>query len=340
MKRNTSLDALRALACLFVIIIHVSADFVVDFMNDNSNFQFTAGNFFDSLARTSVPLFIMLSGAFLLSNKRNLDYIPFYKKTFLKIGIPTLIWSSFYIVFGIIYGPKLAQIKGREFSILSLFQNWFYGVPYYHLWYLYSISGLYVVTPILIKLISKINPLRFFILSLLILILDIIIAYNHSFFWTFDFILYLGYFMLGFSLKRYFDQNKISIKLPLFFSILSFGLIFGLSEYFVRYNLYNKSLYFYKFLSPFVATGAASIFILFINLKFEKEYFQYLSQHSFNIYLIHPFVLAFFQHFYEVARWKDFNAFIYIPLVSLLVFYISLIISRLIFKSCEKIKFL
>ena len=77
MERNNELDFLRSFACFLVIVIHVSADFVVDNIN-NYNFQFTIGNFFDSISRISVPIFVMLSGAFILGNGHNSDYFRFY----------------------------------------------------------------------------------------------------------------------------------------------------------------------------------------------------------------------------------------------------------------------
>ena len=49
-------DVLRALACLFVVVIHVSTKYV----DQHIPGHFVAGNFFDSMARAGVPLFVMI----------------------------------------------------------------------------------------------------------------------------------------------------------------------------------------------------------------------------------------------------------------------------------------
>lgn len=101
MKRDSSLDCLRVLACFLVILLHVSAEYVIDNI-ENYNFQFTVGNFFDSMSRICVPLFVMLSGAFLLENPKNKDFVNFYKKSIFKIGIPTFVWSLIYVIYSYI----------------------------------------------------------------------------------------------------------------------------------------------------------------------------------------------------------------------------------------------
>lgn len=330
MKRNNELDCLRTIACFLVIVIHVSADFVVDNI-EQYNLQFTAGNLFDSLSRISVPLFVMLSGAFILGNNNNTNYELFYKKSFNKILIPTFIWGIFYTIFNAIYLPKLSLLQHFDFQYFSLVKGWFSGIPHYHLWYVFSTIGLYIITPILINLKNDIGEHKFFKLSILILILNIIIAANSSLYWMIEFSIYIGYFMLGYTLKHYSTNNKFNVKLSSFISILSILMIFVLTEYFAKYNLFNKTLYFYKYLSPLVAIGATFCFLTFLNIKMKYNYFENLSNHSFSIYLIHPLVLSFFQYYLLYFK-IGVNAFWYIPLVAIIVFSISYFLSVIISK--------
>lgn len=330
MKRNNELDCLRTIACFLVIVIHVSADFVVDNI-EQYNLQFTAGNLFDSLSRISVPLFVMLSGAFILQNNFNNNYGLFYKKSFNKILIPTFIWGIFYTIFNAIYLPKLSLLQHFDFKYFSLVEAWLSGVPHYHLWYIFSTIGLYIITPVLINLKNDIGEHKFFKLSILILILNIIIAANSSLYWMIEFTIYIGYFMLGYTLKNYSRNNRFNIKLSYLISLASILLIFILTEYFAKYNLFNKTLYFYKYLSPFVSIGAVFCFLTFLNIKMKYNYFENLSNHSFHIYLIHPLVLSFFQ--YHLLYFKiKVNAFWYIPVVAIIVFAISYFLSIVISK--------
>lgn len=63
------LDILRVIACLSVIMIHSSAEYVT---NDIGSFNFWIGNLFDSLTRIGVPIFVMISGALMLD--KNYQY--------------------------------------------------------------------------------------------------------------------------------------------------------------------------------------------------------------------------------------------------------------------------
>ncbi|MBP9509839.1 MAG: acyltransferase family protein [Fusobacteriaceae bacterium] len=325
MERNNELDFLRSFACFLVIVIHVSADFVVDNIN-NYNFQFTIGNFFDSISRISVPIFVMLSGAFILGNGHNSDYFRFYKKTFNKIVIPGIIWSIFYTIFNYFYLPKLTALRGGEFQYIILLKNWFYGIPHYHLWYIFSTLGLYIVTPVLIKLKDDIGENNFFKLSVVILLLDLVIAANSTLYWIIEFTNYLGYFTLGYTLKQYSEKYRFNPKFTGLFTFLSALTIFFITEYLVKYNLLNKTLYFYNYLSPFVALSAIFCFLTFLNIRIKHETFRNLSNNSFNIYLIHPLVLSIFQ--YSLLYYKlSVNALWYIPVVSIIVFIFSYFIS-------------
>ncbi|MGL5904828.1 MAG: acyltransferase family protein, partial [Cetobacterium sp.] len=123
MERNNSLDALRVFTCFLVVLLHVSAGYVLKNIN-SYNIQFTIGNFYDSLSRISVPIFVMLSGAFILANSKNKNFIYFYKKSFYKIIIPTFIWSLIYILY-----VCILNYKAIDFNYINLIKNWFYGRP-------------------------------------------------------------------------------------------------------------------------------------------------------------------------------------------------------------------
>lgn len=98
MKRENNLDFLRVIACVMVISIHVSAFYVTKYV-ETPNFKFTIGNFYDSFTRLAVPIFVLLSGRFALSDERNIHVKYYYKKFFNRIIIPTIIWSLLYFLY-------------------------------------------------------------------------------------------------------------------------------------------------------------------------------------------------------------------------------------------------
>lgn len=328
MERNNSLDFLRVLACFLVVLLHVSSEYVVGNI-ENYNFQFTVGNFYDSISRICVPLFVMLSGAFLLENPKNKNFTNFYKKSLSKIGIPTFSWSLIYVVYSYIIGIGGEIIINKPFNYLSPIKNWILGKPFYHLWYLYMIIGLYILTPLIIRLKEDIKEKTFFKISIILLILSIAISAYSSLIWLIQFIIYLGYFMIGSSLKNYFMKKTFNLKISILISILSGISIFFITEYFVKYNLFNKTLYFYGNLTPFVILGSIFTFITFLNLKIENNLFSNLAYHSFNIYLIHAGLLSALNIILDILNLK-FNGVWYIPLISFVIFSISYIGSKII----------
>ena len=85
--RENNYDLLRIISTFAVILIHVNA-FYISKMTDYASNLYWIGSAINIVTRFSVPCFVMLSGAFLLSNPKNKDYKTFYKKTFSKIFLP------------------------------------------------------------------------------------------------------------------------------------------------------------------------------------------------------------------------------------------------------------
>jgi len=92
-ERNSALDITRIIAVLAVIMIHVSSKFVVSY--DISSVEFLCGNIFDSISRIGVPLFVMISGALMLDEERNVNI----KQNIKSVVCLLLFWSIVYCFF-------------------------------------------------------------------------------------------------------------------------------------------------------------------------------------------------------------------------------------------------
>ena len=136
--RDFEFDCLRIIAILAVIMIHCSAPYVIDFPRDS--FNFVIGNIFDSVARIGVPFFVIISGYFMLNENKELSILKI-KSKILKLFMILGFWSLFY---ALVYHFK---------NFLNAF---IYG--HYHLWFLYMLIGLYLITPILRLFVKKEKP--------------------------------------------------------------------------------------------------------------------------------------------------------------------------------------
>ena len=68
--RELEFDILRILAILAVIMIHVSASYIINYQPNS--IQFTLANILDSISRIGVPFFVLISGTFMLDENREL----------------------------------------------------------------------------------------------------------------------------------------------------------------------------------------------------------------------------------------------------------------------------
>lgn len=132
-------DRLRNLATVMVIAIHVSGSVA---QNDTGydTFFWWSGNFWDSLSRPSVPLFVMLSGFLLLGKDYPLG--DFLKRRFSRVVIPALFWM-------VIYSFYNYKANGYPATVTQAIRGIVERPVHYHLWFIYLIIGLYLVYPVL-----------------------------------------------------------------------------------------------------------------------------------------------------------------------------------------------
>ena len=150
MDRIMSLDIIRIIAICAVVMIHASALCVTQ--NSPSSLSFIIGNLFDSISRLGVPLFFMISGALMLNESKKISFEKIIKRYVLNILLLLFFWSFLYAVLARLLIPLL---QGEEISISDFFKSVISG--HYHLWFLFAIIGLYLVTPILRTFVKREN---------------------------------------------------------------------------------------------------------------------------------------------------------------------------------------
>src|SRR5207253_1791806 len=128
------IDGLRVAACFMVVLLHISAANIHEFGP-----KWWGANLWDSISRACVPLFFMISGATLLRKEEPLS--QFMRKRAFRIMLPLLFWSAFYLWW--------LQYNGVDTG------NWLVailrGPTMFHLWYFYTIIGLYMFVPVIRK---------------------------------------------------------------------------------------------------------------------------------------------------------------------------------------------
>jgi len=328
-ERYDYMDWLRVLAIFSVVGIHVVAQHVTNYNKAPNVWWY--GNLIDSALRVSVPIFFMISGALLLTRTKEEKLHVFFKKRFSKVVIPFVIWSIIYLIY--------RQVMWFEhFTLKQMVKMFLTDNVFFHLWFLYVIIGLYLMTPFLQKIVqySSKEMLQYFLASWFVL--SSLAPFVHKFegfsislqaglFGT-----YIGYFILGAYLLKYPLPKK---SLPLLGVLAAFG--YGVTAYGTYWlTLKNGGKldgFFYQYGSPNVVFIGIFLFVLFQQYHHvfkANKFIQLLSAASMGIYLIHPIVQLY-------GRRIDFDEYwvhpvIAVPLVWVSIFFASFILTWIIQK--------
>lgn len=149
-SREIYADLLRVFAAFTVVFQHTVTSVWYTVPVDSSDFA--ALNFLNSLSRFGVGVFIMISGAFMLSPKYPHPPEKILKHNLPRTLIPLVFWVIFYgvveqINVNIVDGSFAAgDIAGIVTDVLSA-PLLLFTKPAGHLWFLYTIVGLYLLTP-------------------------------------------------------------------------------------------------------------------------------------------------------------------------------------------------
>lgn len=331
-NRDYSMDILRIMASLAVVLIHVSARYFL--FSEINSFNWKISNLFLSCTRWCVPIFFMLSGCFLLDKKISIKIL--WKKYVLRLLIILISWNVIY---------HIPRHKSIIFSISDIINLFFSPGAGFHLWFLYSLIGIYIVIPFLHKIVqcglSRYLLLLWFLTC--VFLRNINFPNGCDLFTSniihFPFCIeYIGYFVLG-----YFLNKEISLSINQRKLIYSIGcvslIVIMVGTYVLCRFTGNRSEYFYDYLNIFNVLVSIALFVFFrydvhvcykgrLSVKM-KKLISLLSFSSLGVYLIHVYVLIIISKF---ITYLSFDALYAIPIIWLTTTVISFIISFILSK--------
>ena len=337
-------DRLRNIATVMVIAIHVAAP-VAHVPQDIQSSWWWSGNFWNSLSRPGVPLFVMLSGFLLLG--KDYPLMVFLKRRFSRVVIPALFWMVVYSIYNHI-------ANGNPAIIGEALRNIIVSPVHYHLWFIYLIIGLYLVYPVLrpwIKSAGELEYRYFFIMciigtwgyKILALFFHLPIGIYFELFTN-----NCGYFVLGYylgtksAIGSAVENERIA---PWRFTekqliYLGAGLaLLGTASTILASYLVNLgfqpgqefNVYFYDYLTPNVAISAIGWFLLAKTafnssplLDIERDF----SAASFGIYFAHVLVMDYCG---KLGYWHSMAHPIYVgPFLAAMIYLLTFLAIALI----------
>lgn len=285
-------DLLRCLACAAVVILHCAgATLAVDTPGTARFFLF---NLLDSGVRWSVPVFIMLSGMFLLDPDRSFSW-PSWRKRILRLALLALVAAYLFALW------DTRQTHPGAEHLLEALILLVRGELHYHLWFLPMLLGLYLLIPPMRALIRGASRRTLWYVVGLWGVVTLCLGTLHRAFpggplqaWLNMLNLqvagYAGYFLLGYLLKTCDLRPRAEKTL---YALGALGLIvtWGGTELLSR-RAGSFQLLFYSFLAPNVALTAAALFLLARRLDWGRgPVWAKLSRFTLWVYLLHPLAL-------------------------------------------------
>ena len=331
-------DMLRAIAILAVIILHNAADYDAQLGSIPAS-HWWAGAIWNGLVRFCVPMFVALSGAFLLNKNKEVTCKEVFWKRLPKIIIPLIFWSVIYILYeGYETDEGIGAINWIE--QLKIFYQ---GPVIYHFWFLYMMIGIYLLYPILNLVINAAKEIhiRYFLLiwfisNCLIKIIDTITDTNFGIEMNF-FSRYIGYFVLGYYLT-YYTFSKKQLTLAYLLGIIGLALSILMPVLCIHLHFDDRSTLIESDFTPDIALVIAGLILWFKNRNyierptFFNKIISQVSKESFGIYLVHVLVMEIIfsddRSYAEVVDgWHPGWA---IPLKAIIILLVSLLMVKII----------
>ena len=313
-------DSIRVLSIFAVVVLHVAAAVVV---YAPQGADWWAGNVYDSLVRWCVPVFVMLSGSLLLG--KNESAAVFYRKRVARLAIPLMFWSLVYLAWSY-------QGEGWLWAVKKVLA----GTPYFHLWFLYMIVGLYLLTPFLRLIVTHSSRTGLILLTsglLAVAVLNTLhgavaqLAISPPFFLNLC-VPYLAYFIAGYLIATSTRTQDRSLLAAVFIAAVVLTCL-GLFVLRQRYGI-GRALYLYDYLSPtVVAMSIAAMSLLKdFSLPLPDAVLKRISGLTLGIYLVHPLFLEWFAHHKLDAL--HFPAALSVPVMAAAVFLCSCLAAGLL----------
>jgi surface polysaccharide O-acyltransferase-like enzyme len=324
-------DILRIVAISAVIVLHLASDpWTLNPVNSESWFTL---NIISSLVRWCVPVFVMLSGMLFLSPQKEISLKKLYQKNILRLITALVFW-------GIVLQVMDYTTEGTPFTannIRLIFYKIIFGIPYYHLWYLYIIIGLYIITPPVRVFIANCTRKQLEYTLLLFLVFGLVeplvnslmskvAQFPYSFSTIQELTGYLGYYIAGYYFSVY-DLRKIVRKVVYIGSALSIVFTIVVTYFYSQYTgtadefVYDNLLVNTAFTAVAVFIGIKSFFTNCILSEKTKRVITSMSVNTFGIYLIHVIFLNLLAE-YNVEYFTC-SFFITIPFFTVLAFFLS-----------------
>lgn len=286
--RINYINSLRLLATLSVVWLHASAGLldVREIASVDDKFWLSCHKY---CMQFGVPVFVMISGALFLNPAKEIGFPLLLRKYVKRIafallifGLPMCVVETYFSNSGGVINSIIHFIQGRSWS---------------HMWYLYMLIGLYLITPVIKPFVTKASDrdwiaalVLLFVMSSLFPTMNAMGAGLTS--WMIISTPYIFIYMLGYWLCWKAPQRIVGNKATLtVVTLLCVAIIVAKCYYGFNY---------YGYADPVTICLAATLFLLFRSFNVNWKFANWIAPYCFGIYLVHNVFINFTYKFLEV----------------------------------------
>lgn len=290
-------------------------------------------NLFDAATRWSVPMLITVSGFLLLAPDRDRGAAAFYRRRAARILPALLFWSLFFVAWTRWTHADPTPGWGELLARLTA------GFPYYHLWFLYMLIGLYLVAPVFRRLCDRLDAVpdrRAWGIALLAAFALaagwqalVWLGGASEPFWPLWFVRFVPFFLLGAWLRRFRSRPSVASAAATGFAAIALtALVYGLAHDAGNHRLAG---YIYSYASVSVILMTLALVVVLEHAARWPRLCRFgaaLRPLTFGVYLMHPVWIESLQ-----PIWQALLAIHVVPAMlgyALVVFAASLLGTRLL----------
>ncbi len=319
-NRNDHFGYIRALACIAIIVLHTAFSASLLFKEAITTSENIALRAITNSMMWAVPCFVMVTGALLLDEAREISYKKLFGKYILRAFLALVIFGMIFRIFDMIMDKEKMDFSG----FMSGFYEIFTGTSWSHMWYLYLLIGIYLLLPFYKKVVAHSSKNDLWYLAIVMLVFLSIMPLSQL--WKFGFGFYINvatiyplYLLCGYMINK--DYLKLKVWQATLMFITSTALIALLTV--VRWKTDNQvmeCLWGYSSIIVILQSVSAYSIIMGVKtkgLELAKKILVEIDKCSFGIYLVHMIYVRL------LLRYNQFNPFEhggYIALIGIIIF--------------------
>lgn len=342
-QRNQRLywaDCARIFSMFAIVLLHTAGYGCEQNLRKKNNPNWKIICWYNCVTRFGVPMFVLLSGTFILDPSRKVTLKKLITKNIFRLATAFAFWSALNAFL------KIFLYKTSKYGdFLKLFV-----VGEEYLWFIFMIIGCYLISPFLRLFSDNIFLTRYFLglwlfwgsfiptLKGIFQVLKLTDAENELETWTerwhYHFTLeFIGYFVAGYHIVKHVNIRSPIIRIFLY--ILCIADVVLMCYLTSSIEKHNGNKYSKEFRDTYTLTVAFYTFILFIFFKHEIGRINFsqkairiisrLSSLTFGMYLSHMVLKFLLSRFLNISQTKFFG-YNYSPVIGVPVFCFIIIV--------------